>query len=226
MNRMDSAIGLLFHGIGTPARDLEPGEAPYWISAERFENILDQVLLLPDPDRIRISFDDGNASDHEIALPRLLERRLRADFFVLSGRIGQTGSLSAIQIRDLVAAGMGVGSHGIAHRNWCKISAEDLEEELSLSRQAIESVVGHAVRTAGIPFGSYDARVLSALQRAGYAAAYSSDRGPMDLRAFLRPRTSVTAGMTQADIDSILAGRLSRPRRLRRAVGMFRRRWF
>lgn len=226
MGRMDSAIGLLFHGVGTPERDLEPGEAPYWISAERFEVILDQVLSLPDPDRIRISFDDGNASDHAVALPRLLERRLRAEFFVLSGRIGQTGSLSAEQIRDLAAAGMGVGSHGIAHRNWREIGAAELEAEVSRSRRAIETVVGAAVTTAGIPFGSYDARVLSALRRAGYDAAYSSDRGPMDPQAFLRPRTSVTAGMTRADIESILAGRLSPLRRLRRAAGMVRRRWF
>ena len=222
----DPVIGLIFHGLGTPRRELEPGEASYWISVERFEAILEQVMAQKDHSRVRLSFDDGNASDHDIALPRLLERGVHADFFVLSGRIGQAGSLSAGQIRALAKAGMGVGSHGIAHRDWRQISADELTAELAGSRGTIEGVLGHAITTAGIPFGSYDARVLTALRRAGYTAAYSSDRGPMDPQSFLRPRTSVQDGMTDATIADILSGRMPAGRRLRRAVGMFRRRWF
>jgi peptidoglycan/xylan/chitin deacetylase (PgdA/CDA1 family) len=221
----DPVIGLLFHGLGDPDRALEPGEAPYWISVERFETILDQVTDLPDPTRIRISFDDGNASDHDIALPRLIARGLRADFFVLSGRIGQQGSLSAEQVRALAGAGMGVGSHGIAHRNWRRISRAELESEVSVSRRELEGVLGHAVTMAGIPFGAYDARVLSVLRQAGYIAAYSSDRGPMDPRAFLRPRTSVRDGMTHVEIAAILGNRMPLGLRVRRAIGMSRRRW-
>ena len=131
----ETAIGLIFHGIGTPERVLEPGEAPYWISVARFDAILDQVQAAPRPDRIRLSFDDGNASDHDIALPRLLARGLAADFFVLSGRIGQPGSLSAGQICALAAADMGIGSHGIAHRDWRRTGAADLEAEVTGSRR-------------------------------------------------------------------------------------------
>ena len=50
----------------------ELGEAPYWISELMFETILDRVAAAPA--RYRLSFDDGNASDHDIALPRLLAR--------------------------------------------------------------------------------------------------------------------------------------------------------
>jgi peptidoglycan/xylan/chitin deacetylase (PgdA/CDA1 family) len=222
---MGPIVGIIFHGIGTPTRDLEPGEAPYWISVQHFETILDQVMALSDPRRIRISFDDGNASDHDLALPRLLDRGLYADFFVLSGRIGHAGSLSAGQVRALDEAGMGVGSHGIAHRNWRLVSKHELESELVTSRQVIEGVLGHAITTAGIPFGSYDARVLAALRRAGYIAAYSSDRGPMNPRSFLRPRTSVQSGMSEADIVDILKARMTLGRRVRRSLGMLRRQW-
>jgi peptidoglycan/xylan/chitin deacetylase (PgdA/CDA1 family) len=221
----DPIIGLLFHGIGTPGRNLEPGEDPFWISVERFDAILDQIISLDDPDRIHISFDDGNTSDYDIALPRLLARGLHADFFVLSGRIGLSGSLSAGQICALAEAGMGVGSHGIAHRNWRLISADELESEVAVSREVIEGVLGQSITTAGIPFGSYDARVLAALRRAGYAAVYSSDRGPMDPQAFLRPRTSVKDGMTDRDVAWILAGQMSIFRRVRRMSNMLRRRW-
>lgn len=216
-------IGIIFHGIGTPGRALEPGEAPYWISVAMFEEILDRVAASPLRDRIRLSFDDGNASDHDVALPRLVARGLTADFFVLSGRIDAPGSLTAAQIRALAEAGMGVGSHGIAHRDWRRIPQAEMEAEVTESRAAIAAVLGRPVTEAGIPFGSYDGRVLAALRRAGYSAAWSSDRGRMDPAAFLRPRTSVQAGMGEAEIAAVLTGRLAPLRRLRRALAMWRR---
>lgn len=217
-------VGLIFHGIGTPGRDLEPGEAPYWVSVAQFEAVLDRIAALSDPGRIRISFDDGNASDHDIALPRLLARGLSADVFVLSGRLGRPGSLDAAQVRALQAAGMTIGSHGIAHLNWRSLDDAALDEELTGSRRALEAVCGRPVTTAGIPFGSYDARVLRALRRAGYTAAFSSDRGDMDPNGFLRPRSSITGAMTLHDVETILSGHLPLAARLRRAVGMTRKR--
>ncbi len=44
-------IGLIFHGIGTPRRDLEPGEAAFWISRDRFLDVLDLVAADPVPFR-------------------------------------------------------------------------------------------------------------------------------------------------------------------------------
>lgn len=216
------AIGVLFHGIGTPGRPLDPGEAAYWISVAEFETVLDRIAASPHRKRIRLSFDDGNASDHDIALPRLLARGLTADFFVLSGRIGSAGSLSAVQIRALLAAGMGIGSHGMLHLDWQRLDDAALDTEVAGSRGAIERATGQSVITAGIPFGSYDDRVLAALHRAGYVAAYSSDRGLMDEGAFLRPRNSVRGGMRPGQIRLLVEGRLDFARRLYRAVAFWR----
>ena len=81
---MIRAIGLNFHGIGDPARPLEPGEARYWISTARFTDILDRVMAQPNPGAYFLTFDDGNLSDHEIALPALRARGLDAAVFVLT----------------------------------------------------------------------------------------------------------------------------------------------
>ncbi|MFN3938083.1 MAG: polysaccharide deacetylase family protein [Gemmobacter sp.] len=221
----ETHVGILFHGIGTPARALEPGEAPYWVAVDAFEDLLDRIAAHPLRDRIRISFDDGNLSDHDIALPRLLARGLTADFFVLAGRIGQPGSLDAGQIRALAAAGMGVGSHGIAHRAWAGMGADLLREELEGSRDRIGTILGTPVRAAGIPFGAWDARVLRALVTAGYDSAWSSDRGRFDPQALLRPRRSVRGTDGPAEFAEILTGSLPPLRRLRRFLGMTRRRW-
>jgi peptidoglycan/xylan/chitin deacetylase (PgdA/CDA1 family) len=222
----DQWSGLIFHGVGAPERELEPGEAPYWISASFFEDILDAVQSLAAPYRVRLSFDDGNRSDHEIALPALLKRNLKADFFVLTGRLGQPGSLNPAQIRALQAAGMGIGSHGIDHRNWAKLDPAALQHELAASRKTLEALCGTSIQTAGVPFGAYNARVLRGLAATGYVCAYTSDGGTMQPDAFLRPRSSVRCDMALEDVINILEGRMGGARsRVRRSLGMMRKRF-
>ena len=78
-------MNLTVHGIGPTDRALDPGEDQTWVSVAQFEQVLDAAVGRPD---VRITFDDGNASDVEIGLPRLLERGLKAEFFVLAGLLG------------------------------------------------------------------------------------------------------------------------------------------
>jgi peptidoglycan/xylan/chitin deacetylase (PgdA/CDA1 family) len=220
---MRHRIGLNFHGVGTPQRDLEPGEVRYWISLNQFSAILDRIVSASNPDDYILTFDDGNMSDYDIALPALVERNLGAVFFILSGRIGQKGSLGPVQIRELQAAGMLIGSHGIDHLAWASLRSDDLRQELAVSKSALEAICNCAVRDAGIPFGSYNAKVLRAIRHAGYAAAYSSDGGRMNPTAFLRPRTSVRRDMSGSEIGSVLAGNSSIWRGFRRRVGLLKR---
>lgn len=221
-----SRIGLIFHGIGTPRRELEPGEAPYWISADAYARTLDRIAALPDPGRVLITFDDGNLSDLAIGLPLLRDRGLRASFFVLTGRIGQAGSLDVGDIRELQAAGMGIGSHGVDHRNWRDCDAATLYHELTASRARLEEICGIPIQTAAIPFGAYDGQVLRALRAAGYATTYSSDGGKLRPGAALQPRNSIRSGLSDADLEQILSGRMPPLRRLRRRLRMIRMRYF
>lgn len=217
---------LNFHGIGAPGRALEPGEADYWISVDRFRDVLDRIARHPDRDRLFITFDDGNISDLAIAAPELERLGLVAEFFVLADRIGKPGSLGVSDILALLSAGMRIGSHGVAHRDWAGLSASELDDELNASRAMLEEVCGEPVRSAAIPFGRYNAAVLAALRKAGYAAAYSSDGGTMDSSAFLRPRTSIRQDTDDPALEAILSGRLSARRRLRRTAAMAVKKWF
>jgi peptidoglycan/xylan/chitin deacetylase (PgdA/CDA1 family) len=217
-------VAVNFHGIGTPERALEPGEAPFWIDEDRFKDIVGQIAAHPARERIRITFDDGNRSDRAIALPVLQAKGLRADFFVLSGRIGQPGALDAVGIRALRAAGMGIGSHGATHRHWSRLDAKALREELAGSKTALEALLGEPVTAAAVPFGSYSRDVLAALRDFGYDAAWTSDGGTADPDAFLRPRTSVRDWMDASAIAALLEGTMPPLRRLRRVLGMAHKR--
>jgi len=185
------AINLTFHGVGPAPRALDDGEAGVWISRDRFLGLLDEITGRDD---VLVSFDDGNASDLEIALPALQERHLHATFFVVAGRIGQPGFLDPAGVRELAAAGMDIGCHGMRHRPWRGLGDQDLREELIDAKAALENLVGRPVTTAACPFGSYDRHVLESTRRAGYRRVYTSDRGTARPDDFLQARNSVRRG--------------------------------
>jgi peptidoglycan/xylan/chitin deacetylase (PgdA/CDA1 family) len=180
---------LTFHGVGPEPGPLPPGEARVWISRERFGAVLDSVQGRGD---VRISFDDSNRSDVDVALPALRDRGLRATFFVLAGRLGDPRHLGADDLAELVDAGMTIGSHGMHHRDWRRLGDAELEEELVAARRILHEASGTPVTQASVPFGSYDRRVLSRLRARGYATVFTSDGGPARPDAWLQPRTSVT----------------------------------
>src|SRR5262245_62431527 len=94
-----------FHGIGTPKRTLDPGEPPFWVSRDQFLRILDRVAAHSALPNFKLTFDDGNTSDLELAAPALAERGLTGTFFVLTGRLDGVGSLDAGDLRALAALG-------------------------------------------------------------------------------------------------------------------------
>jgi len=220
MNGAD-LINICFHGIGTPHRELEPGEDAYWIAADRYLRILDEISTWPS---VRISFDDGNASDVEIALPALGQQGLTARFFVLAGRLGSPGSLAWADVRELASRGMTVGSHGMSHRSWRGMDQATWHTELVEARHRIEDASGCAVTEAACPLGRYDRRVLAELRDLGYQRVYTSDRRTCAQGRWLQPRFSVHCDDTP---ESLRAAVLRKPGRGRRSgeslVGLAKR---
>jgi peptidoglycan/xylan/chitin deacetylase (PgdA/CDA1 family) len=194
----DRVLNLCFHGLGVPGHELEPGEAGLWIEPVRFEELVDASVRFPP---VRITIDDGNASDVEFALPALRQRNLTAEFFIISGRIGRSGSLDARDIRSLVKAGMTVGSHGLSHRPWRALSTRELLQELGDAQRAIAAAAGQPVSHVACPLGSYDRRVLSVLRRCGYSRVYTVDGPPAKRDAWLQSRYTVRSDDTPGDIE-------------------------
>jgi peptidoglycan/xylan/chitin deacetylase (PgdA/CDA1 family) len=221
---MPRARALNFHGIGPPGRILDEGEAPYWLSRIAFEDLVSRLTQWPVDDEILLTFDDGNRSDIEIAAPVLSRRGMTGRIFVLTGRLGAPGSLDRTDIRALQESGFSIGSHGIDHVDWRAASPETLRNELRRSRSVLEDILGRPVTELAVPFGSYNARVLRAVRKAGYAAAWTSDGGPCNPAGFLRPRLSVRADMDWSTVRSALQGAEGLRRRLRRRVAMLKKR--
>lgn len=206
-------VNVCFHGIGTPQRVLEPGEDAYWVSKDVFLGILDSLVDRPE---VRLSFDDGNVSDIEVALAALQERGLTASFFVLAGRLDQRGSLDRDDVRRLHAAGMTLGTHGMWHRPWRGLRAEYQDEELVTARERLSEVTGTPVEDAALPLGRYDRRLLSRLRELEYRSIHTSDRRWARADHWLQPRYSIRRGDTA---HSVARDVLRRPPASMRARG-------
>jgi peptidoglycan/xylan/chitin deacetylase (PgdA/CDA1 family) len=213
---------LTFHGIGAPSRSLDPGEDRVWVSRDLFEDIVELVSRRSD---VILTFDDGNLSDFETALPALERKGLRGLFFPVATRIGQPGFLGGSELRQLASAGMEIGSHGLRHRCWRRLSDDEAHEELTVARKAIEDWVGRPVRSAACPFGGYDRRTLGALRRLGYERVYTSDGGVASSGSWLNPRTTVLAAHDAAAIEHLLGTRFYEPLQVARHIRQAVKRW-
>ena len=208
-----------FHGIGTPdGPEREPDEHRYWVTESAFLRVLD---LIAEQGNVRVSFDDGNASDAAIALPALQDRGLTADFFPIADRLGTPGNLDDDTVRALADAGMTIGTHGAAHRPWTQVPREDQAGELKDARARIAEAAGRPVGTAACPFGAYDRKVLHALRAAGYTTVFTSDARPARSGSWLQPRYSVEADDTPESVRArMLTPRTAAERAVDQAVLM------
>jgi peptidoglycan/xylan/chitin deacetylase (PgdA/CDA1 family) len=201
-HKRERRINICFHGIGRLRFEREPGESRYWITARQFERVLDALIERPE---VKISFDDGNRSDVDVALSRLVERGLHATFFPLAGRLSDPDSLSPAGIRELADAGMVVGTHGMWHRPWRRLSQSEADEELRQARDLITEAAGQLINRAAVPLGQYDRRSLTMLRDYKYREVNTSDPRLARPGEWLQPRFSVQADETPQSLDLSIA---------------------
>jgi peptidoglycan/xylan/chitin deacetylase (PgdA/CDA1 family) len=181
---------LMYHGLHAHAQQRGVFDPVYSVTPEAFAAQLDWLVAngfrsarLGDATaasvspRVLITFDDGDASNLEVALPLLAARRMTAEFFISSALIGQPGRPDAADLRALCAAGMGVQSHGVTHRYLDDLDAAELERELRDSKQCLERITGEPVRALALPGGRGGERERRAALRLGYVELLNSAPG-------------------------------------------------
>jgi Predicted xylanase/chitin deacetylase len=194
------SLCLMLHGIGPTPPHVGNDEKPYWMNEETFALILN----LAKKTALQITFDDGNKSDVDVALPALINAGLTASFFVLTSRIGQQGYLDQNDILRLHAAGMHIGSHGADHLHWTQTSNADIARDVTQSIKVLSQIIGEPVRSVAIPFGECDRRVLALLRQLGIARVYSSFRGIASDRAWIVRRECIKTSLSLADIETLI----------------------
>lgn len=169
-------ICLKLHGLGTPPPAAQTDERCFWTGEERFARILS--LAAQHPERIHLTFDDGNESDARIALPALKAAGLKASFFFSTDFIGTPGYANEEDIRALASAGMEIGSHGCRHVSWAGLSGDEITEDVICSFARLQTILGTPVHVVAAPYGDCDFRILRILHKLRVRRVYTSLPGP------------------------------------------------
>jgi len=120
-----------------------------------------------------ITFDDGYRDFYTHAFPVLVEYGFKATMFVVSTLIQEHRCsrddrefLNWGEVREIHAAGMGIGSHTLTHPELHSIRPTQIEHEIRQSKQVIEDKLGAAVQSFAYPFAfpEQDKRFVRALR--------------------------------------------------------------
>lgn len=227
---------LLFHGVD----EVAPVRLRPWIMPpERFTEHLDSVLAsgrnaitmshLVDglegrvdlPERpVVLTFDDGLANFATQAWPALLERRLPATLYVVTGSVGQRAEwlapfggpvpemLSWDALRTLDREGCEIGAHTHTHPELDTLPRGKVEDEITRSRRLLAEALGHPVRSFAYPHGYHARSVRAEVVSAGFdsAAAVGDGLSSDADDPFAITRLTVTTGMGTDAVQRALDG--------------------
>lgn len=189
-------LALMYHGIHEtradrgrfdPRYSLTPGQFAAQMQTLRqlhlagWLPVAGEALVAPEAPAgghmVLVTFDDGDASNLEQALPILQESGLTAVFFITRNFVGQRGMISRAGVRELAEAGMVIGSHGLSHEFLNTLSPTTLAIELASSRDYLQQLTGRPVSLLSLPGGRGGPREIEAAHAAGYRSVLGSRPG-------------------------------------------------
>ena len=79
--------------------------------------------------------------------------------------------MNSAELRNLLQAGMEVGSHSVSHRRFTELDAHQCDLEAIDSKASLEALLGTEIRSFAYPYGAFNSECALAVQRAGYSSA-------------------------------------------------------
>jgi peptidoglycan/xylan/chitin deacetylase (PgdA/CDA1 family) len=187
-------VVLMYHSITPYAEDpyqvtVRPerfAQQMQWLDRQGLRGVSMATLIAArrrdaDAGLVGLTFDDGYDDFRRYALPVLARHGFTATAFVIAGRLGgQNGwdlegprkpLMSAPAVREIAAAGIEIGSHGLRHVTLSDTTDLALMREQRHSREILQDVTGASVAGFCYPYGHVNRRVLDGVRGAGYAYA-------------------------------------------------------
>jgi peptidoglycan/xylan/chitin deacetylase (PgdA/CDA1 family) len=200
---------LMYHSVLRDAENFpverEIGAELYEVSIEKFQiqmSILkehnyhvvkvDKFNTFIQQTQVALTFDDGEMNNFTNALPVLKQFGFSAYFFVILDRIGKAGYMGWDELRQMLDAGMVVGSHGLSHKILTDLTDVQVEEELRDSRKHLINRLGSEIDSLSIPRGFCNDRIMQIAYEVGYRHIFISER-PAHLKARGWERVAVKA---------------------------------
>lgn len=144
--------------------------------AKRATAVQDGIVALENGLHACVTFDDGTV-DHAEAAKLLTDLGLVGTFFIISGRIGEKGYLSAADVAGLAAAGHRIAAHTVSHRSLLSLSELEVSDELNVARATLRRLTGQPVDWLAFPGGYYSSACVTAARTAGFEVMRTMERG-------------------------------------------------
>jgi peptidoglycan/xylan/chitin deacetylase (PgdA/CDA1 family) len=191
---------LTYHNIGKPPSYaklktlyVKPWDLKKQIKTLRllgYRFLRSQDLLESPKDRaVLLTFDDAYLDFWEHAFPFLLEEGIPALVFVPAGLVGKFNKWDHERLRvkktimdwqhlkELVSAGIEIGSHSLTHPYLSKIPEASAKREIEDSKKLLEDKLGIEIKTFCYPYGDYNQKVRDMVAQAGYLMAFTTKHG-------------------------------------------------
>lgn len=154
---------------------------------------------------LAITFDDGRASDYEIAFPLLMQAGFGGDFFINTATVAQNGHLTWAQMKEMNRSGMSFQSHGHEHVDHSRLSRAELKRQLQESKREIEDHLGSEVQFFAPPYGEWNRGVADIARELGYRAICTTAGQLASQGAEVIDRICIARETTPKQISAILA---------------------
>ena len=155
---------------------------------------------------VALTFDDGYSDVFQGVYLPLLRAHLSATFFIVPSFLGTPRYLTWAQVETMSAHGMDIEAHSMTHPDLTRIGPRSLRWQLGESRRELQSRLHRSVRVFAYPYGAYNPKVVAAVAKAGYLAAFTTQEGWLETGAHL-----LTEPRVYVDVDdalTIFAGRV------------------
>jgi peptidoglycan/xylan/chitin deacetylase (PgdA/CDA1 family) len=122
-----------------------------------------QAGVKPPPKAFVITIDDGWDDGYTYAFPILAQRSFVATYFVIAGRIDQSGFLTSAHLQALVAADDEIGDHTMSHFDLVGGSAATRQYQIDAAAARIAQVTGRWPESLAYPFGGENALAVASV---------------------------------------------------------------
>lgn len=155
---------------------------------------------------VALTFDDGYSDVYQGVYEPLLRAHLHATFFIVPSFLGTPRYLTWRQVKTMSDHGMDIEAHTMTHPDLTLIGPRSVRWQLAESRRELQTQLHRSVRVLAYPYGAYSPAVVTAVSRAGYLAAFTTQQGWVETSAHL-----LTEPRVYVDLDDslpIFAGRV------------------
>ena len=124
-----------------------------------------------------ITFDDGYKDTYTTAYPILRKYGFTGVIFVVPDFFYLPGYITPSQVLEMHYFGMDIGSHTKSHAILTQQTKDDMVQQLTKSKQELETLLEQPVEFLAYPYGCYNQTVLREVEQVGYCAGFTVTPG-------------------------------------------------